>query len=81
MSYLAQIGITASAKFETASKISIYRKSFDIVFAFIFQISLFGVCYAILSLSFSFVNKLDDTKLLQQLELWRMDPLDGVLRS
>jgi hypothetical protein len=43
ISFVAQLGLTASAKFESATKISIYRKAFDVIFAFLFQILLFHV--------------------------------------
>ena len=41
--YLGQMGLTVSAKFESASKISLYRKAFGIFFAFTFQILVFKV--------------------------------------
>jgi hypothetical protein len=43
LSYFGQVGLTVSAKFLTAAKVSLYRKSFDILFAVFFQISLFEV--------------------------------------
>lgn len=41
MGYLGQILFTISAYFETASKVAVLRKAFDIIFAFLFQITFF----------------------------------------
>ena len=49
-SYVTQICLTASAKFESATKVSIYRKAFDIVFAFLFQVLIFEVIVNLLYL-------------------------------
>ena len=40
---MTQICLTASAKLQSASKVSIYRKAFDIIFAVAFQILIFQV--------------------------------------
>jgi len=43
MSYLTQFLLTAAAKFESASKVSLYRKSSDVIFSVLFQILFFQV--------------------------------------
>ena len=44
LSFIAQIGLVISCKLEKATTVSIVRKAFDVIFAFIFQILLFQVC-------------------------------------
>ena len=46
VSHVAMIALTASAKFESASKVSIYREAFGVFFAFAFQIIFFRVSVA-----------------------------------
>ena len=43
-SFIAQIGLVVSSQLESASTVAILRKAFDVIFAFIFQISFFQVC-------------------------------------
>ena len=43
-SFVAQIGLVVSSQLESASTVAILRKAFDVIFAFIFQISFFQVC-------------------------------------
>ena len=42
-SFLGQIFMIVSAKFESATNVALLRQSFDFILAFIVQISLFGV--------------------------------------
>ena len=51
LSFVAQIGLTVSLQLEEAGKVSIMRKAGDILFAFLFQITIFNVslhCTALL---------------------------------
>jgi len=41
LSFVAQIGLTVSLQLEEAGKVSIMRKAGDILFAFLFQITIF----------------------------------------
>ena len=43
ISFIAQILLTVSLQLEEAGKVSIMRKSGDILFAFLFQITIFNV--------------------------------------
>ena len=43
LSFVAQIGLTVSLQLEEAGKVSIMRKAGDILFAFLFQITIFNV--------------------------------------
>lgn len=43
LSFLAQILLTISLQLEEAGKISVMRKAGDILFAFLFQITIFHV--------------------------------------
>ena len=43
LSFAGQIAFVCSAKFESASTISMLRKAFDVILAFLFQMIFFGV--------------------------------------
>lgn len=63
MSFVAQIGLVVSAKFESATNVALLRKAFDVIFAFVFQILFFHVstqryfaCLSILANIISFLG-------------------------
>ena len=45
LSFAGQIGISLSAHFESAASLALLRKSFDVIFAFLFQIMFFQVSF------------------------------------
>ena len=45
-SYFAQSCLVLAMKYDDAARVSLVRKTFDVFFAFLFQIFIFEVCYA-----------------------------------
>ena len=64
LSFIAQIGLVISCKLEKATTVSIVRKAFDVIFAFIFQILLFQVFMYCLMQFIIYTNRVSTKHLL-----------------